>query len=298
MDKSQRAIALGNFDGIHKGHKKVINPIFSKDLITSLVTFTPHPQEFFTGEKKLLLTPLEEKKKILETMGVDELILVPFNQTLASLSPSEFVEDIIHRKIQAKFISIGEDFSFGYKRQGKAKDLKNLAQKYHMEVNITPEENLWMENEYIRISSSFIRSCLEKGLIPLANEMLGREYELQGEVIQGQKLGQKLGFPTANLAITEEKLLPRYGVYQVKVDVFPDNCLNLLGVMNIGKRPTVKENNITVEIHLLNWEKDLYGKTLVVKLFQFIRPEQKFSSLDDLKRQISLDCQFALQNFQ
>lgn len=291
--QSRRAIALGNFDGIHLGHQKVIKPILedhiTQNLIPSLVTFIPHPQEFFSGERKKLLTPISEKGKILETLGIQELILLPFDRELANLTPLEFVKEILLEKIKANFVSVGEDFCFGYKRQGKAKDLESLASQYNIQVNITPEQYFPVNNENIRISSSYIRQCLSEGKIELANQMLDRNYQIQGKVIEGQKLGREIGFPTANLKILPEKYLPQWGVYGVKVDIPQQNQYNLSAVMNVGKRPTVGGENITVEVHLLNWQGDLYGQDLVIKLVNFIRPEKKFSSLDELKNQITLD---------
>ncbi len=295
--KSRRAIALGNFDGVHLGHQKVIKPILenhiTQNLIPSLVTFIPHPQEFFSGERKKLLTPISEKAEILEKLGIQELILLPFDRELANLTPLEFVKDILLEKIKANFVSVGEDFCFGYKRQGKAKDLESLASQYNIQVNITPEQYFSVNNENIRISSSYLRQCLSEGKIELANQMLDRNYQIQGKVVEGQKLGRKLGFPTANVKIPPEKYLPQWGVYGVKVDIPQQNQYNLSAVMNVGKRPTVGGENIAVEVHLLNWQGDLYGQDLVIKLVNFIRPEKKFSSLDELKKQITLDCQMS-----
>lgn len=289
------SIALGNFDGIHKGHQQVIKPIFNysetEKIIPSLVTFIPHPQEFFRGKKKQLLTPIPEKCHILEKLGVKQLILLPFNQELASLSAEKFVEDILIKKIKASFISIGEDFCFGYQRQGNAKYLQTLGSKYNIKVSITKEQNLTIEGESIKISSSYIRQNLRDGKPELANQMLGREYQIIGEVIEGQKLGRKIGFPTANLMIPDEKFIPKNGVYAVKVDVENDSLLsNLQGVMNIGTRPTIDGNNFSIEVHLLDYHENLYHKNLIVKLVKFLRPENKFSSLDELKYQIELDC--------
>ncbi|MBL1208798.1 bifunctional riboflavin kinase/FAD synthetase [Geminocystis sp. GBBB08] len=293
MIKYPSAVALGNFDGIHKGHQQVIQPIFKyPNLTPSLVTFIPHPQEFFTGKKKQLLTPISEKCKILETLGVKQLILLRFDGDLANLTAEKFVKDILIKHIKANFISVGEDFCFGYQRQGNAKYLELLAHQYNVKVSITKEQNLTIRKESIRISSSYIRQNLSQGKPELANEMLGREYQIIGKVIEGQKLGRKIGFPTANLEIPSEKFLPKKGVYGVKVNVENKHLLsNLPGVMNIGTRPTIEGKNISIEIHLLNWHGDLYNQILTVKLLNFIRPEQKFSSIDELKKQIKLDCQ-------
>jgi riboflavin kinase/FMN adenylyltransferase len=297
FNSSPKAIALGNFDGIHQGHQKVIEPIFnaqsSKDISPCLVTFIPHPQEFFSGEQKKLLTPILEKSILLEQLGIEQLILLPFDRELANLTPQEFVLDILIKKINATFISIGEDFRFGYKRQGNAQDLKSIANQHNVKVNITTEQKILLCKNFQRVSSSHIRKCLDEGKISLANHMLGREYQLIGKVIKGKQLGRTIGFPTANLAIPSEKFLPQNGVYAVKVNLSDDRSANIPAVMNIGNRPTINGENLSVEVHLLDWQGDLYGKTLLVKLLDFIRPEYQFASLQKLKEQIELDCQKA-----
>ncbi len=254
---------------------------------STLVTFDPHPQEFFSGESRSLLTPQVEKVQYLETMGVQQLILLPFDRALAALSPQVFVEEILIKQLQACCISVGEDFRFGHRRAGTVDDLKAIAQPYGVTVNIVPLNKI----DGLRISSSAIRQALSQGDILQASQLLGRPYRLIGEVIQGQQLGRTLGFPTANLQLSPNKFLPRYGVYAVRVTWDDQKSKNHLGVMNIGCRPTVAPGQpATVEIHLLDWSGDLYGKILTVDIEQFLRPEQKFVSLDQLKTQIQLDC--------
>ena len=292
-----KAIALGNFDGIHQGHQKVIAPIFntklSKDISPCLVTFIPHPQEFFSGQQKKLLTPILEKSLFLEKLGIEELILLPFDRELANLTPQEFVLKILIKKINATFISIGEDFRFGYKRQGNAQDLKSIANQHNVQVNITCEQKILLFEKLRRVSSSQIRQCLDDGKVKLANQMLGREYQLIGKVVQGKQLGVTIGFPTANLEIPREKFLPQHGVYAVRVNLPNEPHIAMPAMMNIGNRPTVNGQNTTVEVHLLDWQGDLYGQNLLVKLVDFIRPEFKFASVQELQKQIELDCQMA-----
>ena len=291
-------IALGNFDGIHQGHQQVMksiltpNPSFA-DTYPTLVTFTPHPQEFFTGRKKQLLTPIPEKVEFLQQLGIKQLILLPFDRELASLTPAQFVEDILIKQIQVEFISVGEDFRFGHRRQGNAEQLKSEAAQYGVKVVITPEQTIEINHQSTRISSSCIRDALSQGNLNIVKAMLGRDYQIQGKVIEGQKLGRTIGFPTANLEIPPEKFLPGKGVYTVKVNGDKSNLTDLWGVMNIGDRPTVSGKNISIEVHLLDWKGDLYGENLTVTLINFLRPEQKFNSLDALKIQIQKDCQQA-----
>ncbi len=293
-------IALGNFDGIHQGHRKVLESLFFNDennhsIPHTVVTFNPHPREFFSGEKKPLLTPLIEKVNLLKNLGIKQLLLLPFNAELASLSPQQFVNDILINKIQPRLISVGEDFCFGQKRAGNVIDLQNLALLKGVKVLVTKEQNLITNsNEEIRISSSYIRHCLKEGNIIMANQMLGYQYQLIGKVIEGQKLGRQIGFPTANLQLPSDKFLPKKGVYQVSVNLENNLQHSFKAVMNIGDRPTIGGLNTTVEVHLLNWAGDLYDQLLTVKLEKFLRCEQKFSSLDELKKQITIDCQNVL----
>ena len=303
--KRPTAIALGNFDGIHQGHRVVLQPILDKYNLTlqdssddkriypSVVSFYPHPQEFFTGNKINFLTPIQEKAQYLESLGFKQLVLLPFDQKLADLDPQQFVEEILVKQLQAHEISVGEDFRFGCQRRGTAIDLQNIAANFDITVNINTLQKFDdHQNQPIRISSSLIRQALTHGAIEEANFMLGRSYTLIGKVVKGQQLGRTIGFPTANLQLPIDKFLPCYGVYAVNVSW---ENFTVRGVMNIGCRPTVDGDTPTVEVHLLNWSGNLYDKTLTVSLQKFLRSEQKFPSLDALKQQISSDCQAALE---
>lgn len=255
--------------------------------LATVVTFDPHPQEFFTGQRRLLLTPVAEKAQYLESIGVQQLVLLPFDAALARLTPQEFVEQILIQGLQAQRISVGQDFRFGQQRSGTIADLQIIAAQHGVPVEVAP---LHLHQEE-RISSSAIRHALSCGAIEQANRLLGRSYKLMGEVVGGRQLGRTIGFPTANLQLPADKFLPCCGVYCVWVE--GAGAERQPGVMNIGYRPTVEGNQITVEIHLLDWSGDLYGHTLTVSLEHFLRPEQKFAGLDELKAQIQQDCQQA-----
>ncbi|MBF2072310.1 MAG: bifunctional riboflavin kinase/FAD synthetase [Synechococcales cyanobacterium C42_A2020_086] len=311
--KTPTFVALGNFDGVHQGHRKVIEPILTaagvgtpvlagserasvespglQNAHPTVVTFHPHPQEFFTGQRRLLLTPIAEKAKYLESLGVEQLVLLPFDQNLANLTPAQFVEHILIEQLQAQRISVGQNFRFGRQRAGTTADLQRLAADYGVPVDIAP---LQTDNGE-RISSSAIRQALSEGNLQRANRFLGRSYCLVGQVTPGQQLGRALGFPTANLTLPSEKFLPRSGVYRVWVQAATGQLAEhpQAGVMNLGYRPTVDGSRLVVEVHLLDWSGDLYGQTLSVHLEQFLRPEQKFASLDELQAQIRLDCNAA-----
>jgi riboflavin kinase/FMN adenylyltransferase len=255
------------------------------------MTFFPHPQDFFSGNTRPLLTPLTEKATQISRLGIGQLVLLPFDQHLASLSPEDFVETLLVKQLRVQHISVGKDFCFGKQRRGTVDDLKTLAARHGVTVHIAPLTCLGSD----RISSSRIRQALESTDLDTVKALLGRPYSLVGRVVQGQRLGHTLGFPTANLQLPAEKFLPRSGVYSVWVQGATQTPYPLVpAVMNLGTRPTVNGVTLTAEVHLFNWQGDLYGKTLEVYLHSFLRPEQKFSSLDDLKAQIEHDCQRAL----
>ncbi|MGG6240260.1 bifunctional riboflavin kinase/FAD synthetase [Nodosilinea sp. AN01ver1] len=259
--------------------------------VPTVMTFFPHPQEFFSGRARPLLTPLPEKAAQISRLGIEQLVLLPFDQHLANLSPEEFVESLLINQLRVASISVGKDFCFGKRRQGSVDDLKTLAARHGVQVHITPLTCLGTE----RISSSRIRQALATADLDTAKALLGRPYSLTGRVVQGQQLGRTLGFPTANLLLPAEKFLPQTGVYSVWVQGATQTPYTLLpAVMNLGTRPTVKGLTLTAEVHLLNWTGNLYGKTLDVHLHNFLRPEQKFDSLADLKAQIQRDCRQAL----
>lgn len=331
------AVALGNFDGVHRGHKQVVQKILARqqaqtsalgeswrsplqvasdfpdqstlptpshsvsgNLYTTVVTFNPHPREFFSGQRQGLLTPLDEKVEQLRSLGVQQLVLLPFDRDLADLSPQEFVEKILVQQLQACKISVGQDFCFGRERSGNSAELQAIAATFGIEVDITPLQTSQGE----RISSSGIRLHLSQGEVEQAKRLLGRSYSLRGKVVEGQKLGRTLGFPTANLQLPAEKFLPRQGVYCVQV--FFDKKLETSGseknlphpgVMNIGRRPTINGVNTTIEVHLLDWTGDLYEQYLTVSLENFLRPEEKFASLEALKTQIKADARAAVEFF-
>ncbi|WP_027840143.1 bifunctional riboflavin kinase/FAD synthetase [Mastigocoleus testarum] len=327
-------LALGKFDGVHRGHKRVIEPILptsqnkirgewqsgrekeisdisgegsftsnsslsSSHTYSTVVTFNPHPQEYFTGKPRAWLTPMEEKIEELRSLGVEQLVMLPFDKILCTLSPEDFVQRILVEQLQAARISVGEDFRFGSQRRGTVQDLQRIAARYNIPVNIVSletQEYTQMDdsNRKERISTSLIREVLATGDMERANELLGRPYALVGKVVTGEQIGRTIGFPTANLQIPKDKFLPRKGVYAVRVSILNDISnkyeFHCLGVMNIGSRPTVNGANLSLEVHLLDWAGDLYERTLRVRLEKFLRPEQKFSGLEALKNQIQQDC--------
>jgi riboflavin kinase / FMN adenylyltransferase len=288
------AIALGNFDGVHCGHQQVIQIVLqaAQGLIPTIVSFHPHPQEFFSGQPRQLLTTVAEKAQFLAELGIEQLVLLNFNQELVNLTPVEFVEKILHQQLAARHITIGADFHFGYQRQGDAQILKSLAADYDIETNILE----LAIDQNARIGSSRIRSALLNSDLKEVSRLLGRSYSLSGRVVPGQQLGRTLGFPTANIDYPPEKFLPRLGVYCVRVTTAQHH--QLPAVMNIGKRPTVNGQKTTVEVHLLNWSGDIYGQQITIYFDRFLRSEQKFAGLDELTTQIQADCEAAQSFYQ
>ena len=264
------------------------SPGVSPAVQATVVTFSPHPQEYFSGVPKPLLTPIAEKTWQLAQIGIQQLVMLPFNPALAELSPAEFVAQILIKGLQAEQISVGSDFRFGKGRCGDAEMLETIAARYGVPVQQVPLKH----EKGDRISSSRIRQALQSGDLEVATRLLGHPYILTGRVIRGQQLGRTIGFPTANLQLPADKYLPRTGVYSVRAYGVGDQPLP--GVMNIGNRPTVSGQALSVEIHLLDWAGDLYGQTLTVSLEGFVRAEQKFDSLTALKTQIAADCQVAI----
>lgn len=298
------AVALGNFDGVHRGHQEVIRALEAQVGTTetgashlTVVSFNPHPQEFFSKQCRTLLTPIAEKAAVLAELGVQQFVLLPFNQELALLSPADFVAKILVQQLQAKAVSVGFNFGFGFRRAGTVEDLRHLAAVHGVDVRVAAPK---LFNQH-RISSSAIRQALQTGDIDLANRLLGRSYRLIGEVVMGQQLGRTLGFPTANLQLPTDKFLPQTGVYAVWVkdqtQPLASTDSKLPGVLNLGYRPTVSDSQpvLTVEVHLLDWSGDLYDHTLSVELEHYLRPEQRFPNLDALKAQIQADCDQARQ---
>ncbi len=283
---SPTALALGSFDGLHAGHRKVIETVTkSAPGIPTVVSFWPHPREVLYGESRLRLDLPSEKTALLEPLGIQQLVLVPFNLELAALSAEVFVEQMLLKTLKARHIAIGENFRFGRNREGDAFYLKKLADKKGIEVSILPI----LEDSNGRMSSSRIRSSLSQGDLKAARELMGRSYKFCGKVVKGRGLGRKLGWPTANLQIDGRKFLPKLGVYAAKAKINNTNSL-LPAVMNLGPQPTVDPNSpSTVEVHLLDIEQELVGCELTIEPIQRIRGQKRFESLKELSKQIEKD---------
>ena len=284
--KLPTALALGSFDGLHLGHKKVIKAILKEPIgIPTVVSFWPHPREVLFGESRLRLDLPNEKTSLLEPLGIEQLVLVPFNKTLASKSAETFVDEILVKTLQAKHIAVGENFRFGRNREGDISTLKRIGASLGIKVSIVPI----LEDVNGRLSSSRIRKALNEGDLKHAKYLLKRPYTFMGMVEKGRGLGKTIGWPTANLKIDGRKFLPTLGVYAAWASI-ANKKERFSAVMNMGPQPTIDPNSLSaVEVHLLDKEINLIGQELIIEPVQRIRLQQKFESIEALSKQISLD---------
>ena len=287
--KKQTIATIGTFDGVHIGHQKIIDKLVHNasvcDCESLILTFFPHPRMVLQEQSEIrLLNTIDERAELLEKTGIDNLIIHPFDKAFSRLSAEEFVKDILVDKLNIRKIVIGHDHRFGRNRTADFDDLIVFGEKYGFEV----EQITAQEIQDASVSSTKIRIALEGGKVDLANQYLGYSYFLTGIVQEGKKLGRTIGFPTANIKIAENyKLIPKSGVYVVKSII---NDKTVFGIMNIGTNPTVdNENKMTIEVHYLNFDANLYHQKIEVSLLNYIRPEQKFESLELLKEQIAKD---------
>ena len=285
-------LTIGNFDGVHLGHQKILSHLRQKSLKLNLpnvvMLFEPLPVEFFCATKcPVRLMNLREKLENLRESGlVDIVLLLKFNNEFANQSANNFVEQLLVNKLNVKKIIIGDDFKFAKNRSGDFAFLKNKGKELGMEVEQQPTFQITSQ----RVSSTRIRQTLLEHDLEQAKTLLGKPFEFRGRVIHGKKLGRQLGFRTLNLN-PKRKKMPVEGVYSVYVTGLPGNSAEqeIPGIANIGIRPTIDGQRPSIEVHLFNWNTDVYGQYVSIKLHQFIRPEQKFNGLDELKAQIILD---------
>ena len=283
------AIALGSFDGVHAGHRRVIAAALQlaqlqPELVPTVVSFWPHPREVMAGEPRLRLDLPEEKLDCLMQLGIRQLILVPFNKKLAALTPQQFVQQVLLEQLGAKVIAIGENFRFGAQRSGGPEDLKRLAGAAGVLVEVVP----LLDDQGQRISSSRIRLALAAADLQEVVRLLQRPYLFQGKVVKGRGLGRGLGWPTANLQVDGRKCLPKEGVYAAWVRRF--DAKPMPAVMNLGRQPTIDPNAPSaVEVHLLGMDIQLGNEILSVEPKQWLRGQCAFDSLEALSSQIAKD---------
>jgi len=293
-DKKQNsAITIGTFDGVHIGHRKILQRLINNakelDLRSSVLTFFPHPRMVLQKDSDIkLLNTLEEKQQIMEGMGLDCLIVHPFTLSFSRLSATEFVREILVNQLGIKKIIIGYDHRFGRNRNANINDLITFGNTFDFEVEEIPAQLI----DDVSVSSTKIRKALEEGDVKTANSYLGYAYLLTGTVKKGKGLGKQLDFPTANLHIEETyKLIPKNGVYVVRAKL---NHQLVHGMMNIGFNPTVDGKTRSKEIHFFDFDRDLYDQKIQVELLDRIRDEIKFESVQALRDQLQKDKEFSL----
>ncbi len=287
-------VTIGNFDGVHLGHKHVLESLVDQEsngFESVVITFWPHPRHVLDpGSANLkFLTSIQEKTNLLQNIGISYLLILPFDVQMGEMRAHEFIEKILIEGVNAKKVILGYDHRFGKDRAGGL----DYLQEHNLKYNLILEEIPQREVEKIGISSSKIKSYLLEGKISEANALLGRNYTINGKVIEGKKLGRTIGFPTANIQLDfQEKLLPGIGVYAVRTRI---EGMELQGMMNIGYRPTISGNDLSIEVHVFDFNKDIYGQPISIQFVEFIRVEMKFTSLEDLKLQLIKDRETALK---
>ena len=309
--EDQLAVAIGNFDGIHQGHVKLLNECKfqaqESDLSFGVVTFDPHPRDFFNPKNssfKLLDT--EEKQILLSKLDVKFLIIIEFNEQLKNCNPEYFLSQILKENFNIVKMFAGSNFKFGKNREGSIENTNSFANTLGLQLVSIDLKKTKSKKEKVSetISSQKIRILIQNGHLNLANEMLGRNWCITGKVERGKQQGREIGFPTANLSL-KNFLKPPLGVYVSRLKIInsknPDMCNDWLpSISNIGTRPTVSGDTVNLETHIIdfkvnNFDKNLYGKRINVELIEFLRPEKKFNSLSELQKQIEVDTKRAYE---
>jgi len=283
-------VTIGTFDGVHLGHKQIINRLLQKAKEINgtplIITFWPHPRIVLQQNEKpiFLLNTLDEKTQLFNNLGIDKVLVCPFTKEFSVLSPLDFVKKYLVEMIGLRSIIFGYDHHFGKNREGNFDNLQNYAKEWNFEIEKVEEYREGLTN----ISSTTIRRMLSEGELENANTLLGYNYFMTGIVTDGLRIGRKIGFPTANIIVDKNKLVPKQGVYAVKVYI---NNKSYNGVLNIGHKPTITENklNTTIEVHIFDFDENIYKKSIQVEFIKYIRTEKKFDSIAELISQIEND---------
>lgn len=282
------ALTIGKFDGVHIGHRILLDKVLAaknQGCVPTVFSFDMLPVNFLKHQQVPLLLTETEKEEILEKLGMKRYVLFPFQKTTASMEPEQFVKEILVDTMKVKQLFVGTDFRFGRDRKGDVKLLEKLSAQYGFSFEAVKKHRY----QGAEVSSSRIRDCICKGQMEEANEMLGMPYQISGEIVHGQSLGHTIGVPTINQNVPDGKIVPRHGVYCARVTI-DGNSYH--GIANIGCKPTVqKEALCGIETHLFDCTENLYGKVAKTELFSFVRPEQKFATLEELRTQLLQDIQ-------
>ena len=292
--KNPTSIAIGSFDGIHAGHRKLIESVVEENIYTpTIASFWPHPREILYKETRLRLDLPDEKLPILEDLGIEQLVMIPFDKKLSNLSAESFIRDILLNQLQAKNISVGANFKFGFRRSGDINTIREIIKDSDITLKISPI----LEDEQGRISSSRIRNLLLKSDLKNASKILKRPYSFKGKVVKGKGIGKSIGWPTANLEIDGRKFLPGEGVYAAWTTI-ENSCKKIASIMNLGLQPTINPLlPSAVEVHLINNDFNLYGLNLSVEPLEKLRSQIKFDNVEQLTNQIAKDKEDALRIF-
>lgn len=287
----ETAVALGSFDGVHLGHQELIKETWQlakkKGLATAVFTFSNHPRDLIPGSEKVKnILYGEDKERIMEELGVEYLIDIPFTQEIMTMSPEDYVKNLLADKLNAKVIACGFNHRFGHKAQGNSEFLKKLGEELGIDVFVMDP---FIVGDTV-VSSTFIRELIAAGDVNRCPEYLGRYYAISGEVVVGNRLGKSIGFPTSNLIIDGSMVSPPNGVY---ITYCTYNGIRYPSVTNVGVKPTVGTFEKNIETHIFDFDKELYGKEIMVEFILKTRDEAKFDSLEALKEQIVRDCQEA-----
>ena len=285
--KVRSCITLGKFDGLHRGHQKLIERIKEKrgkNCKAVVFTFDVSPKSYILHTPPKYLLTYEERRELAENLGGDILAECPFTEELMHMEPEAFVKEYLVDRLHGEYLAVGPDFRFGYQRKGTPQLLKELGEKYGFRTEILEKEKYKDKD----ISSTYIREELDQGHIEEVNRLLGYPYFTKGEIVHGRQLGRTIGIPTANLIPPSEKKLPPNGVYITESMI---QGKTYQGITNVGYKPTVKENFLGVETYLFSCNADLYGQEAEVKFYRYLRPEIKFASLEELKNQMMKDIQ-------
>ena len=297
FENSDLCLAIGNFDGLHRGHQEIINKIkdisFNNNLLASIMSFNPHPRIFFNQIKESFnIYTQRDKKKYLEDLGIDLFIDFTFDDNLYKLSADEFITKILIKKLNIKYLVIGTDFKFGKDRKGNFETLEKYVEQKKFDIHLIDPIMLVDKSE--KYSSSIIRLQINNGHMEDVMEALGRPWHMHGIIIEGDKRAREINFPTANM-IPDQHIFPKRGVYCVEVLL---EGKKYKGVSNFGLRPTVDGSKLLLETHMFNFSEEIYGKELTVEFLTFIRSEQKFNNFEELTKQINKDINTAKEYHQ
>jgi riboflavin kinase/FMN adenylyltransferase len=292
-------VSIGNYDGVHLGHQSVIQPLLEKsrelDAPATIITFSPLAKEYFAPDSIVHLSTVEQRAEWLFELGVERVLCIPFTDDFANFSRQRFVSEVLAVALGAKFVSVGDDFRFGYKREGDFEFLKCAGEKFGFEVR----SQFTFELKGERVSSGRIRELVLDGEFDTAQELLGRPFTISGRVSKGDQLGRTIGYPTANIVLPVDFRSPVNGVYAVQFQLNEEDDQKastvLNAVANVGVRPTVGGSEPRIEVHIFDFDEQIYGRKASVFFKAKIRDEQRFDSVEELKRQIEIDSETARQ---